>query len=257
MASEGGVNQFLKEVLNPKKPKLYKAASFFDGPDTDNALFYKKAKIGLISHQQIPTSFHDMTEYKLKIKKGTAKGTTFNIYSIHFSEGAGAKKKRKSEASALRAYLDGLLPDELFLVCGSFNMLSSTEKAFKILTGNQDNNNGRLMDPIHKTGKWRDKSKHKRIHTESTRKLKFGGGNGGGLDDRFDMILISYGLKKNEKLIYLKESYCVFGNDGKHLNKSINEPENRIVSKYIADALYRASDHLPVVIDLVPQDESE
>jgi endonuclease/exonuclease/phosphatase family metal-dependent hydrolase len=257
MASSAGVNQFLKEVLNHKPPRLYKAASFFDGPDTDNALFFKKAKIGLISRQQIPTSFRDITEYKMKIKKGAAKGTKFKVYSVNFKEGAGAKKKREGEALTLRTYLDGLLPDELFLVCGSFNMMSSTEKAFKILTGNQVNNNGRLMDPIHKTGKWHDKSKHKRFHTESTRKSKFGGGKGGGLDDRFDMILIAYGLEENEKLIYSEGSCCIFGNDGKHLNKAVNKPKNKIVSPEIADALYMASDHLPVIIDLVPQDESK
>jgi hypothetical protein len=136
-------------------------------------------------------------------------------------------------------------------------MLSSTEKAFKILTGNQANNNGRLMDPIHKTGKWHDKSKHKRIHTESTRKSKFGGGTGKGLDDRYDMILISYGLEENEKLIYSEGSCSIFGNDGKHLNKAVNKPKNKIVSPEIADALYMASDHLPVIIDLVPQDVSK
>jgi endonuclease/exonuclease/phosphatase family metal-dependent hydrolase len=252
MASATGVSQFLKEVLNPKKPKLYKAASFFDGPDTDNALFYKKAMIKIISRQQIPTSFRDITEYKMKIKKGTAKGTKFKIYSVHFTEGAGAKKKRENEALTLRTYLDGLLPDELFFVCGSFNMLSSTEKAFKILTGNQANNNGRLMDPIHKTDKWHDKSKHRRIHTESTRKSKFGGGSGGGLDDRFDMILISYGLEENEQLIYSEGSCSVFGNDGKHLNKAVNKPANKVVSPEIAEALYKSSDHLPVIIDLKP-----
>jgi endonuclease/exonuclease/phosphatase family metal-dependent hydrolase len=257
MASAAGVSQFLKEVLNPKKPKLYKAAAFFDGPDTDNALFYKKAVIKIISRQQIPTSIRDITEYKMKIKKGTAKGTKFKIYSVHFSEGAGAIKKRESEAFTLRTYLDGLLPDELILVCGSLNMLSSTEKAFKILTGNQVNNIGWLKDPLNKTGKWHDKSKHKRFHTESTRKSKFGGGAGGGLDDRFDMILISSGLEENEKLKYSEGSCCIFGNDGKHLNKAINKPKNKIVSSDIADALYMASDHLPVIIDLVPQDESK
>ncbi|MGD8540217.1 MAG: SBBP repeat-containing protein [Candidatus Aminicenantes bacterium] len=250
MTSVAGVSQFLKEVLNPKKPKLYKAASFFDGPDTDNALFYKKKMFRVVSRQQIPTSFRDITEYKIKIKKGTAKGTIFKIYSVHFSEGAGAKKKRESEALTLRTYLDGLVLDELFLVCGSFNMLSSTEKAFKILTGNEVNNNGRLMDPINKTGKWHDKSKHKRIHTESTRKSKFGGGADGGLDDRYDMFLISYGLADNEELIYSDGSYSVFGNDGKHLNKAVNKPKNKAVSPEIAEALCQASDHLPVIIDL-------
>jgi endonuclease/exonuclease/phosphatase family metal-dependent hydrolase len=252
MASAAGASQFLKEVLNPKKPKLYKAASFFDGPDTDNALFYKKAMFRIVSRQQIPTSFRDITEYKVKIKKGEAKGTTFKVYSVHFSEGAGAKKKRENEALTLRTYLDGLVPDELFLVCGTFNMLSSTEKAFKILTGNEVNNNGRLIDPLNKTGKWHDKSKHKRIHTESTRKAKFGGGADGGLDDRYDMFLISYGMVENEELIYSDGSCCVFGNDGKHLNKAVDKPKNKAVSPEIAEALCQASDHLPVIIDLIP-----
>jgi endonuclease/exonuclease/phosphatase family metal-dependent hydrolase len=255
MASAAGVSQFLKEVLNPKKPNLYKAASFFDGPDTDSALFYKKAMFKVVSRQQIPTLYRDITEYEMIIKKGKGKGTKFKVYSLHFSEGAGAKKKRENEAITLRNYLDGLLPDELFLVCGTFNMLSSTEKAFKILTSNQVNNNGRLMDPIHKSGKWRDNSKHKRFHTESTRESKFGGGTGGGLDDRFDMILISYGLDENERLIYLDGSYSVFGNDGEHLNKAINKPENKVVSSDIADALCMASDHLPVIIEFVSEDE--
>jgi endonuclease/exonuclease/phosphatase family metal-dependent hydrolase len=252
MASAAGVSQFLNEVLNPKKPKLYKAASFFDGPDTDNALFYKKAMFRVVSRQQIPTSFRDITEYKIKIKKGAAKGMKFKIYSVHFSEGAGAGKERENEALTLRTYLDGLVPDELFLVCGSFNMLSSTEKAFKILTGNEVNNIGRLKDPLNKTGKWHDKSKHKRIHTESTRKSKFGGGADGGLDDRYDMFLISYGLVENEELIYSDGSCCVFGNDGKHLNKAVDKPKNKAVSLEIAEALYQASDHLPVIIDLKP-----
>ena len=107
-------------------------------------------------------------------------------------------------------------------------MLSSTEKTFKILTGNQTNNNGRLMDPVQRKGKWHDKSRHRPFHTESTRKSKFGGGKGGGLDDRFDMVLISYGLEDSEKLIYSEGSYFVFGNDGRHLNKAVNKPKNKI-----------------------------
>jgi cysteinyl-tRNA synthetase len=66
------------------------------------------------------------------------------------------------------------------------------------------------------------------------------------------MFLISYGLAESEKLTYKPGSYIVFGNDGKHLNKAVNKPENKIVSKEIADALHKASDHLPVVIELEP-----
>jgi hypothetical protein len=65
------------------------------------------------------------------------------------------------------------------------------------------------------------------------------------------MILVSYGLDKSSGLTYMPGSYVVIGNDGKHLNKSVNDPENKMVSVEIADALYEASDHLPVIIDLV------
>lgn len=52
-------------------------------------------------------------------------------------------------------------------------------------------------------------------------------------------------------------SYVVCGNDGKHINKAINDPENRMVNPEIADALFKASDHLPVIIDLVSMKEPE
>jgi len=258
MKSAEGVSHFLKNVLNPKPPRQYKAAEFIDGPDTDNALFYDKTKLELQSSQQIPTSFRDISEYCLKIKEGPGKDCEFNIYSVHLKEGLGAsnRKQRKNEANTLRTYLNGLPPESHFLVCGTFNMISSNEKAYKLLTGDLINNIGRLKDPINRFGRWHNKMKFRPTHTESTRKTKFGDGESGGLDDRFDVILISYGLDQNGELFYSPGSFVVFGNDGKHLNKAINEPMNKVVSPEIADALYKASDHLPVIIDLVFWDKS-
>jgi endonuclease/exonuclease/phosphatase family metal-dependent hydrolase len=257
MTSFYGVDQFLKNILKPISKK-YKAANFFDGPDTDNALFYDKSKIKLQSRQQILTSFRDISEYSLKIKKGPGKGSKLKIYSVNFTEGLNASEtnQRENEANILRAYLNGLSPNSLFMVCGTFNMTGSDEEAYKILTGDQIINIGRAKDPINKAGKWHDNKKSRLVHTESTRKSEFGGGVRGGLDDRFDMILISYSLDQDGKLIYKPGSYVIYGNDGKHFNKAINKPKNKVVSPEIADALYEASDHLPVVINLVPQDKS-
>jgi exonuclease III len=42
----------------------------------------------------------------------------------------------------------------------------------------------------------------------------------------------------------------VFGNNGKHINKAVNKLKNKTISADIVDALFRASDHLPVVINL-------
>ncbi|MGB6864619.1 MAG: hypothetical protein WBE11_02935, partial [Candidatus Aminicenantaceae bacterium] len=104
---------------------------------------------------------------------------------------------------------------------------------------------------ISMSGKWYNRTNFKHTHTESTRKTKFGGGSSGGLDDRYDMILGSYRLDQSSGLTYMPGSCVVIGNDGIHLNKAINDPGNIIVSLDIADALYKASDHLPVIIDLV------
>ncbi|MGB6866113.1 MAG: hypothetical protein WBE11_10520 [Candidatus Aminicenantaceae bacterium] len=263
MESAYGVDHFLKNVLNTNSRRKYKAAQFYDGPDTDNALFYDKSRLNLKLSNQITTSFRDISEYSLKIKKGPSEGSEFKLYSVHFTEGRGSshKKQRENQADTLRTYLNGLPMNSVFLVCGTFNMTTSQEKAYKILTGSQTDsiggNIGRLKDLIKKSGKWYNRPKFKHIHTESTRKTKIGGGSSGGLDDRYDMILVSYGLDQSSGLTYMPGSYVVCGNDGKHLNKAINDPENKMVSLDIADALFKASDHLPVIIDLVSMKEPE
>lgn len=259
MLSQTGVKSFLKKIMNFSSSTAYKAVPFFDGPDSDNALFYKKSIIKLVSKRQITTAFRDISEYVLKIRKGASKGTEFRVYSVHFSGGtsAGDKKKREDEAKILRDYLNDLPSDSLFVICGTFNMSSNKENAFKILTEIQSDNDGRSKDPIKKLGTWHDRKKFAKIHTESTRTSAFGGGEGGGLDDRYDHILISYGFDTSQKLSYKTDSFVVYGNDGKHFNKSVNKGTNGAVSKEIADALYKASDHLPVVLELEPYIKEE
>jgi hypothetical protein len=46
------------------------------------------------------------------------------------------------------------------------------------------------------------------------------------------------------------ESYTTFGNDGQHFNRPINVLPNIAVDSAMAQALYDASDHLPVYLDL-------
>jgi len=94
MASTYGVNQFLTNVMKPISKK-YKAAKFYDGPDTDSALFYDKSKFKVQRPQQILTSFRDISEYSVKIKKGPGKGSQFKIYSVHFTEGLGINEKKQ------------------------------------------------------------------------------------------------------------------------------------------------------------------
>lgn len=50
---------------------------------------------------------------------------------------------------------------------------------------------------------------------------------------------------------YMENTYRAYGNDGKHLNLSINDGENDSVDSIIANTLYYASDHLPVIADFI------
>jgi endonuclease/exonuclease/phosphatase family metal-dependent hydrolase len=252
MTSYEGINEFKNNVMNYSSPGKYGAATFYDGPDTDNEAFYNKATISLISQSQIPTSLRDISEYLFEIKTGPGTGLRFRIYSAHLKAGTTAddKNERAQEATVLRNYLNNLPTNSYFLVCGDFNMESSNESAFGILAGNQSDNDGRVKDPINKLGDWYNNSAFANLHTQSTRTIQFGGGASGGLDDRFDLILISYALDGANDLIYKQGSYFAYGNDGRHLNRAVNDGTNEAVNSEIANALYEASDHLPVVIEI-------
>jgi len=197
MASLAGMNQFLNSVMNSAFTGKYAAGPFFDGPDSDNALYYNKAILSLVSHKQIKTVLRDVSEYVLKITSGPGSGTTFRMYSVHLkaSETTADKVQRANETAILRNYLNSLPANSLFMVCGDLNLYSNAEQAFINLTGSQSDNDGKVVDPANKLGVWHDNASFSNVHTQSTRKVQFGGGASSGMDDRFDFILISPGLK--------------------------------------------------------------
>jgi endonuclease/exonuclease/phosphatase family metal-dependent hydrolase len=252
MISKTGVNQFLNNVMNYTYPGEYAAAGFTDGKDTDNAMFYKRASIFYLTRKQIKTDLRDISVYGVKIISGPGLNSEFKVCSVHLKSGSSSSNKaqREYEAKILRAYLNGLSSKNVFLVCGDLNFYSSTDPAFIELTESQEDNDGRCKDPINKVGSWHDNSTFAKYHTQSPRLTAFGGGASGGLDDRFDFILIP--CVDRTSLIYKMGSYKAYGNDGHHFNKSVNSGTNSAVGTDIANALYQASDHLPITIELVP-----
>ncbi len=137
-----------------------------------------------------------------------------------------------------------------FILGGDFNMYSSSEAGFQDLVGSQADNDGRCFDPINQPGYWHDSYTFRNIHTQSPREDGSGSYTGGGMDDRYDLLLISASLEDGSGLDYVTGSYDAYGNDGYRLNGDINDPTNQVVSAQIADALYYASDHIPVVLEL-------
>jgi endonuclease/exonuclease/phosphatase family metal-dependent hydrolase len=241
---------FLKNILNYYCANEFASAPFINGKYSDNALFYKPDKVALVSNRQINTSLRDISEYVLSSNK-IVYSQLFKVYSLHLKASSGTKNKHKRllEATTLRNILNKLPANTHFFVCGDFNIYSHKEPAWDVLTGYQVDNDGRCFDPINTSGKWHNNLAFKTIHTQSTRTIQINKGASGGLDDRFDMILISDKVRQVSTYTYLKGSYTTFGNDGNHFNGNINDGINSAVPDIVADALYYASDHLPVFLD--------
>lgn len=64
ITSQTGVTSFLNNVLLPIDA-AYSAGNFIDGPDTDNAVFFKSNVFSFISNTPISTALRDINEFKL------------------------------------------------------------------------------------------------------------------------------------------------------------------------------------------------
>lgn len=241
MTSQEGVNGFLNNVLNHVSSG-YAAGEFINGPDTDNAIFYKSSLFTFISNDPIQTSLRDINEFKLL---HNATGDTLRIYSLHLKASSGSTNEilRAAEVDSLRKRTQSIPPGSDFMVVGDYNIYGSGESAYQKLIN--QNNQGYFLDLFTLTGNW-NQSQYSSYHTQSPRVRQFGGGATGGMDDRFDLILMSQTIIDEGGISYVPGSYTVYGNDGNHFNDSINRPPNTAVSQAIANALHNASDHLPV-----------
>jgi Secretion system C-terminal sorting domain len=245
IGSQSAVTQFKNEVLSDE----YQDGDFINGPDSDNAIFFKDSlfqfiSTGFIAPSQGPryisvfTLFHKITL------------DTLIIYAAHFkaSQGADNEARRLNEAQTLRIFTDMLPAGTDFILVGDLNLYRSSEPAYVELL--VQDGTGYFLDPAGRPGNWHDNGGFADIHTQSTRISDLGdGGSTGGLDDRFDFILASQSIMDPLGIEYVEDSYWAYGNDGQHFNLSIHDPPNQSVSTDIAIALYFASDHLPVVAE--------
>lgn len=147
--------------------------------------------------------------------------------------------------------LETMDPNSYVLFAGDLNLYTQSEPAYQELL---DPTNAIVMvDPIDRPGSWHNNDNFQDIHTQSTRisSAPFGTGAGGGLDDRFDFILISQNMMNDPKMKYVIESYKAFGNNGNCFDNNINSQDcTGDFSQTLRDYLYNMSDHLPVVMNL-------
>lgn len=152
LTSSSGVATILNNALNVDGVNYYAAATYFNGPDTDNMMFYNSQKFGLKSQYEIPTVLRNISEYVLYYKSSdiaTTLDTTFlHCYMAHLkaSNTPADSIQRNQEAVTFKNYLDSKnQPIENIFLGGDFNLYTSQEAAYNtILNGGTVS----LVDPI-------------------------------------------------------------------------------------------------------------
>ncbi|MEM7035934.1 MAG: T9SS type A sorting domain-containing protein, partial [Bacteroidota bacterium] len=238
-------NNILINILQPLNPDYRAATITFNGSqDIANQLYYNSAKIGLAKQATVTQSFRNIDYYKLYYKgPGLSSGdTTFvEVVLAHFA--ASNQTQAGNQAEAIMNYLGNQNRPGNFIVMGDFNQNSSNTGPMQEMLAHA-NLDIRMRDPINLSGTWSNNNSADHAWSQSTRNS--GGsdcGSGGGLDDRFDLIMHSNAVLNNDDGISVApNSYWVFGNP--------NAP-NPSVSSTITNALIPMSDHYPVMLDLV------
>lgn len=257
-SSDFAHQRLLDSALNVNGVSKFAKASAKNlaGSSIMSLLYYNTEKFGLAGVVSLQHQVRDIVLFRLYYKSpklATTQDTAFvNCIVAHLksSNTSANRTIRDQMVTAAMSYLSSNYPSDNYLFMGDFNVYSSTESAYQTLL-NYSQASYRFYDPINRPGSWNNSSSYADVHTQSTHSSSNGCAAGGGLDDRFDFILMSNDLKNGSKHIsYVPNSYKAIGNDGNHFNQSINNGSNTSVPPLILNALYNNSDHLPVVLEL-------
>lgn len=245
----------LSSVLNaPGGPGGYSFATFTtDGSLTNNALYFRSTVMTFTgSHIDVNTSPRETDRWRLNLVGYP--GVTLYVYGMHLKAGSSGSDQadRLTATQLIRSNSNSLFPDSHIIFAGDYNIRASSESSYQQLIGSQADNTGRGFDPINSPGTWHNNSAFAVIHTQSPHNNNAGapgGAAGGGIDDRFDFLLVSSALNDTDGFSYVPGTYRTFGNDGLHFNDDINDSPTIPEGAAVANALHGASDHLPVIAD--------
>ena len=264
LQSQEGADVILNVGLNSNGNSNYSAAPYFEnqsgGGDLQQALFYRNDMFVLENTEIINTPVRDINKYTLLLNTESQDTNPIRIYAyvthLKSSQGSANQQLRLSMVEAFVNDTQQLEDDAFVLFAGDFNIYTSTEPAYLEIL--DQTNSLAMADPIDTPGSWNNNEDFRAVHTQSTRTSSsgFGGGAGGGLDDRFDFIMVSQNMMTNPNLLYKADSYKAYGNNGNCYNNNINDINcGGVYNQIIRDALYNMSDHLPVVMELETDQE--
>jgi len=263
LKSSAGLEQIL-DVLNSFPNANYSSGTYV--PQISNPsnnwrlqqnIIYNEDIFQLAQEDVITTIYRDINYFKFYLFDSQlddeADSTFVHVYNTHLksSQGADNELLRAQMAEVMMEHINALPLNSYVIAGGDFNLYYSSEDAYQILTETGTDNP--MLDPIDLPGDWTESSfPNKEILTQSTRANDIGDGSGGGMDDRFDFILLSEALMNaSSDVHFLNDSYKALGNNGTCFNGSITGcVNNNDVPLSVLRALFYMSDHLPVVLKL-------
>ncbi len=263
LQSQEGADEILEVSLNDTQV-VYTAPPFeanqSGGANLQQLVFYRNDKFELLETDIIHTTVRDINRYVLQLNtvNGDVDPVVLDLYVSHLKSSQGGQNEtlRLEMVTAFTDTLGDLDPNSFILFAGDLNLYTSTEPAYIELL--DPTNPIVFVDPIDTPGAWNNNENFTDIHTQSTRTSSgpFGTGAGGGLDDRFDFILMSENMLSDPKLRYVTETYEAYGNNGNCFNMSINDETcTGEFGPSLRSNLYNMSDHLPVVMELETSEE--
>ena len=258
-ATQQLLNEFMRHNLNINGVDYWQSDNIINyaGSNIINHIFFDSRKLGLSKHVALRTNPRDTDVYELYLKTSSlAVGDTIKLVCIvaHPKAGMGYESNRHALMQKAMDHIYQYYPNDNVLIMGDFNMYGASESGYRLLTQTYSHPEVCFVDPlaiVGGVGEWNNNGQFAAFHTQSTRSYSNECFSSGGLDDRFDFILMADEIKFSyNHLRYVNNSYHAVGNDGRHFNMSIDQGYNSAVPAEVAEALFDGSDHLPVTMKI-------
>ena len=279
VVDEIGSNYLFENAIIPHNED-FKKAPFEENQSGSYSLqqmvYYNSNKLIFEESRVITADTRDINQYTFKINTENAEinPIRMEVFVTHLkaSTGSSNRQRRLNSIQSFVSYTNTIANDSYVLFAGDFNFYTSNEEGYQYLI---DNRNPIIMiDPINRpaptfpddgvdyfnydnydsTYFWNNSS-FSDIHSQSTRTSNSGliddSGSTGGLDDRFDFIMMSVNFNTSSDLFYVNDSYQVVGNNGNCYNSQISNSNcSGTYSQTLRNALIEFSDHLPIVMEI-------
>lgn len=255
------LDSFIDNNLNINGVSSWRSTPIINTAESDivNAIFYDSDKLRMKNHAVAQSYIRDIDVFELYFNtEDLIYGDTIELVCVvaHLKSSSGEQNEnaRKVMIENALEYIDTHHKNKNVLLMGDFNLYSSEEEAYQLMTNDILYPDSYFIDPMGEEihGIWHDNINFSHCHTQSTNKNSNDCRAGGGLDDRFDFIMMSEKISiGNDNVRYVRDSYKAVGQDANHFDNSIIAGTNTSgLPQNVLDALHNNSDHLPVMMQL-------